>query len=253
MKISEALLFPFGMSLCISVYAHEIKSDVQISELPSSLEVLSKVADKYRNLTSYQDEGIALTKFERTMAEHTTERHFTTAYSRSGQFRFEFSESGSVGGQTRYVVWKKGEDVKSWWTIEPVVKRHESLGSAISGATGVSGGTAYTIPSILMKEAAWKGSTWISPAKTYRINDGAERDIACFRTQRLTSTEAKVYRGIESPATKGKVTYWVSKDQFLLLRVDRETDFGSFLTKETVQYFPTINSPIQDAAFEFGH
>jgi len=253
LKTVTSLALPCIISLSISAHAQEIKPDPQISESPSSVEVLSKVADRYRDLNSYQDEGVSFTKYDRTVAVHTTERHFTTVYSRSGQFRFEFSEAGSVGGLIRYVVWKKGDQVKSWWTIKPEVQRHDSLDSAISGATGVSGGTAYTIPSILINEAAWKGSTWTSSANTYRISDGVERDIPCFRIQRLTSTQAKEFRGIETPASKGKVTYWVSKDQYLLLRVESETDFGSFLAKQTVHYSPDINSNIQDSAFEFGH
>jgi hypothetical protein len=253
MNLSRALVVPFGMAMLASCHAQEIRSDAPISESPSSLEVLSKAAEAYQNLKSYQDEGVAVTKFERTIADLTTECHFTTAFSRSGQFRFEFTELGVAKGLTRYVVWKNGDDVKSWWTIKPKIKRHENLGSAIAGATGVSGGTAYTIPSVLMKEAAWKGGTWTSPVSTYRISDGVERDVACFRIQRLTSTQAEKRGGIETPATTGKVTYWVSKDEFLLLRIDNETDFGSFLTKGTIQYFPTINSPVPDTAFEFGH
>ena len=253
MNPSRALVVPFGMALLMSCSAQEIHSDEPISESPSSSEVLSKAAEVYRNLKSYRDEGIAVTKFERLIAAHTTERHFTTAYSSPGQFRFQFTEAGVVKGLSQYVVWKQGDEVKSWWTVKPPVVQHASLDSAIAGATGVSGGTAYTIPSVLLNEAAWKGLNWTSLTNGYRISDGVERDIPCFRIQRLTSTRAEKHGGIETPATTGKETYWVSKDAFLLLRIDSETDFGSFLTKGFVQYFPTINSPISETAFEFGH
>ncbi len=253
MNLPAALVLPFGLALLMSCSAQEIQSDEPILESPSSTEVLSKVGEVYRNLTAYRDEGTAVTNYERTVAAHTTERHFTTAYLSPGQFRFEFTEPSVVKGLTQYVVWKNGDEVKSWWTIRPEVKRHENLDSAIAGATGVSGGLAYTIPSVLMKEAAWKESTWMSSAGSYRISDGVERDVACFRIQRLTSTQAVKHGGMETPATKGKETYWISKDAFLLLRIDSETDFGSFLTKGTVQYFPTINSPVPDTAFDFGH
>jgi hypothetical protein len=241
------------MALLISCSAQALQPDEPISESPSSAEVLSKVDEVYRNLTTYRDEGVAATKFEQTVAAHMIERHFTTAYLSPGRFRFEFTEPGVIKGLSQYVVWKNGEEVKSWWNLRPEVKLHENLDSAIAGATGVSGGTAYTIPSLLFKEAAWKGITWTSPAHTYRISDGLERDVACFRIQRLTSTQAAKHGGMETPATKGKETYWISKDAFLLLRIDSETDFGSFVAVGTVSYFPTINSPIPVTAFEFGH
>jgi hypothetical protein len=253
MNLPAALLVPLGMALLLSCSAQEILPDEATSESPSSMEVLSKVGEVYRNLTAYRDEGTAVTKFERTVAAHATERHFTTAYLSPGQFRFEFTEARVAQGSSQYVVWKNGEEVKSWWTLRPEVKRHENLDSAIAGATGVSGGTAYTIPSILIKEAAWKGGTWISSAGSYRIDDGVERGVTCFRIQRLTSTQAVKHGGMETPATKGKETYWISKDAFLLLRIDSETDFGSFLARGTVQYFPTINSPLPATALEFGH
>ncbi len=230
-----------------------VKPDEQISASPSSAEILAKADGIYGNLDSYQDEGVALTKFEGTLLDQTTELHFTTAYSRAGNFRFEFWKSNEGRSETRYVVWKNGKEVKSWWTIEPTVKVRESLGDAISGATGVSGGTAYNIPSVLMKEAAWKGCTWTSPAGTYRIRDSTEGGTACFRIQRLTSTSAEKVDDTQMPATKGKKTYWITKDGFLLVRIDEETNFEKFSTRETVKYSPKINAPIPNSAFVFGH
>ena len=254
MKKTQIKVFLISMTFLISCNAWEIKPDERITTSPSSLEILAKVADAYKGMTSYQDKGISSTEFKRSGADHTMERHFTTAFSRPGQFRFEFTQPAAGGGGIdSYVVWMKDNEVKSWWTIGSKVNNHESLGNAISGATGVSGGTAYTIPSILLKEAAWKKQTWVSPSDSYRISDGAERGIDCFRIQRLTSATAKVIHDIQMPSSKGKVIYWVSKDNYLLIRVDEETDFGTFSTIGQVQYFPIINTPIPEAAFKFGH
>lgn len=66
----------------------------------------------------------------------------------------------AFGRETRLVVWKDHDQVKSWWTVRPTVQTHRDIGHAIGAATGVSGGSAYTIPSALMKEAAWKGRNW---------------------------------------------------------------------------------------------
>lgn len=253
MNLPRTWLLPFGMALWMPCSAQDIQPEAVLSEPPSSLEVLAKAAEVYGNLKSYRDTGTAVTKFERTVAAHTVERRFTTAYMSSGQFRFEFTEAGLHKGLTQYVVWRQGEEVKSWWTVAPTVVQHASLDMAIAGATGVSGGTAYTIPSVLMKEAAWKGSNWTSSASAYRISDGVEREVPCFRIQRRVATQAARHGGYETPETQGTETYWVSKKDYLLLRLDSETDFGSFLTRGTVKYFPTINAPVPDSAFEFGH
>ncbi|MBC3878422.1 hypothetical protein H8K38_11415 [Undibacterium sp. FT79W] len=246
--------FIIGTAFVISCQAEEINPDKAISTTPSSLEVLGKVAGTYKGMNSYQDKGVSFTEFKSSGTNYTIERHFTTTFSRPDQFRFEFTQPAAGGiGTDSYVVWMKNKEVKSWWTIGSKVEAHESLGHAISGATGVSGGTAYTIPSILLNEAAWKNETWVSTSDSYRIDDGIERGIDCFRVQRLTSTKANVVHGIEIPSSKGKVTYWVSKTDYLLLRIDEETNFGSFSTFSKVQYFPIFNTVIPDEAFNFGH
>ncbi len=242
-----------GTAALISCHAQSIKPDHRISDSPSSIELLARADEAYKKLDAYQDEGTSITKFEKSSLDQTNELHFTTAYSKAGKFRFEFWEPSRFGGESRMVVWKDGNVVKSWWTVNPVVESHESLGSAISGATGVSSGTAYLVPSVLMKEAAWKSCTWTCSKDTYRIQDGIEGGNSFFRVQHLTSTKAEKIFGVDSPGTKGKVTYWISKDKYMLFRVDEETDFGEFFTRETIKYVPKFNVPIPNKAFEFAH
>lgn len=236
-----------------SVKALEIKPEPSISDSPSSSEIQSKAADVYQHLDSYQDEGVSERSISGRDVSDLRELHFTTAFTRSGNFRFEFWEPDKYRSEIRYVVWKKGSDVKSWWTVNPKMESGQDIGLAISGATGVSGGTAYTIPSVLMKESAWKEGTWTSLPSSYRVKDGVDRGTYCFRIQFLTSTKGDTYKNIKSPATKGMKTYWISKDKFLLMKIDSETNFGTFLSKASIHYSPKINAPIPDAAFEFGH
>ena len=226
------------------------KPDAQISDQPSSAELLARVGESYNRLDSYQDEGVSVTTYNNG---RTTELHFTTAFTRQGRFRFEFWEPAISGGEDRMVVWKDGNTVKSWWTVNPVVESRQDLGLAIAGATGVSGGTAYLIPPVLMKEAAWKNRTWTDSNDAYRIKDGEEGGASYYRVQRLTSTGGEKVGGYDIPKTEGKVTYWICKDSFLLARVDQETDFGRFFANQTIRYATKVNVQIEDTAFQFGH
>src|SRR5208283_2152996 len=174
-----------------------------------------------------------------------------TAFVRPGRFRFEFREQGRSGAENQYVIWQDHAEVKAWWSVTPAVRPEMNLAAAVAGATGVSGGTAYTIPSVLVKEAAWKGSTWTDPAGTYRIQDAVEAGRACYRIQRLTSAKAEVLEGHTVPATQGKLTYWLAKDDLTLLRLDDESDFGSFYSAAIAKYTPRINPDLPDSAFVF--
>jgi hypothetical protein len=180
----------------------------------------------------------------------TSQLHFTTAYVRPSAFRFEYSSAGSVFKRgDEYVVWMNGQNIKTWWSIQADVRSARRIDQAIAGATGVSGGTAYTIPALLIKEAAWKGRTWASTDGAYRIADGIEQGIDCFRIQRTRTVP-----GVEpNRSVKVKETYWVAKSSALLLKIDEESDFGTFLASSVTRYRPVINESIPGSALEFGH
>jgi len=253
MSICKVLLCSLGFAVSITCRSAEIKADDTLALAPSATEILARAAQVYRDLSSYRDEGSVESVFESVDGGHKGELRFTTAFARSGTFRFEFLDHPMPSMETKYVVWKDGRNVKSWSTLSQDVQLHEDIGYAIAGATGVSANTAYTIPSVLMSDAAWKVRTWTTPEGAYRIADASEGGTACFRIQRLTSVAAQNFGGYQISATKGKATAWVAKDTYLLMRVDDETDFGKFFTRRTTRYKPTINTEIPAAAFEFGH
>jgi len=242
-----------GLATLLACRPREFAPDKSIQDAPSSLQVLAKANDTYKRLKTYQDEGTSVTTFKSPLGGHTQEIRFTTSYTRGGKFRFEFSESTGDLPETRMVVWKDGETVKSWWSIEPKVETYDDIGLAIAGATGVSGTTAYLVPAVLMDEAAWKGRTWTFPAGAFRIEDGLEGNTSFFRVQRLKATHSTAGEGERPVVATGKVTYWIEKSTFLLARVDEETDFGTFTTKRCIRYSSRIDGAIPDEAFEFGY
>jgi outer membrane lipoprotein-sorting protein len=207
----------------------------------------------YENLSSYQDEGSSVTTIEGFLDTHSEELHFTTVFKKPGRFRFEYWKARTDNRNVRMVVWYDGTSAKSWWTLDPKVETHHEIGRAIAGATGVSGGTAYLIPSILIKEAAWKGCTWTCPEGTYRIKDGLEGNTRFYRIQQLTATQPETIGGRRTSGTTGKVTYWIAQETFLLAKVEEETDFGTFTTRQSIRYAVKVNSPIPEEALAFGH
>ncbi len=247
------VLFTLAFAWAMPGVAQVLQADETIPSTPKAAEILLRAAERYRDCRSYQDEGLVLTRFERTDHPQETRKAFKTAFARPGRFRFEFSEAGLMGTETRYIVWMHGQDVKSWWTLGKGPEPVHDLARAIAGATGVSGSSAYTIPSVLMKEAAWKGGVWTDPAGAYRISDGTLGPDVCFRIQRLISTPAGNNEVLPIPATKGKRTYWIRQADHLLLRIDGETDFGSFFTRVTTTYSPILDRPVPESALSFGH
>lgn len=104
------------------------------------------VLDKYKTCKSYKDEGYVVTKSTDETKQAPQEIKFKTFFVRPTYFRF-FWEDGYGDGNT---VWCDGK--KSHLYFLGKMDEQEHLSAAIAGATGVSSGSAHTIPRLLMPD-----------------------------------------------------------------------------------------------------
>lgn len=104
------------------------------------------VLDKYKTCKSYKDEGKVITTSTDESKQPPQEISFKTFFVRPMYFRF-FWEDGYGDGNT---VWCDGK--KSHLYFLGKMDDQEHLSAAIAGATGVSSGSAHTIPRLLMPD-----------------------------------------------------------------------------------------------------
>ena len=90
-------------------------------------EILERVANVYAKCKSYRDSGVVKTVFIWTDRKRTVEKPFTTAFVRPDRFRFEYKNKAR-----RYIVWRKGNDVQTWWDVTPGTKKPKSLALALT-------------------------------------------------------------------------------------------------------------------------
>ena len=190
-------------------------------------------------------------------------RPFSTAFVRPDRVRFEFRSTFNGGEWDRYIVWASSKEVATWSDIRPGIGRDRSLALALAGATGVSGGSAYTVPSLLALDEMEPGRlTRLSDLE--HLEDGKLGDIDCFRVrgqfivhidpeelerarerfQKLTGSSLGVPE--EEPET-----LWIDKATFLLRRLDHQARFESFRTGETTIYDPAMELPIPEKNLRF--
>ena len=119
-------------------------------------EILNRTRSVYASCSSYSDEGEIVSvciQGARQFEHRTVIKPFVTRFVRPDQFWFEYWDKG-LGPQQewpRYVVWTEGEQYRTWWTLEPDESpTFESIEEAISGPTGISGGSAHAVPSLLI-------------------------------------------------------------------------------------------------------
>src|SRR6185503_1188748 len=122
-----------------------------------------------------------------------------------------------------------GHEVLTWWSIRPGVEKQYSLGAAIAGATGVSGGAAHTIPVLLLGKAIGGRRITEMEAAT-RIGDAELDGVTCFRVTGTLATTA--------------ITLWIDASTFLVRRIDSPQDFGDFRTETTTTYCPVVDAVV---------
>lgn len=138
-----------------------------------------------------------------------------------------------AGRPACYIVWSDGKEVQTWWDIKPGIQKPESLGLALGGATGVSKGSAATIPALLLPGEVWGSITQISGAKL--ADDGHVGDYECFR--------------IAGTYGRNPMTIWIDKKSHLIRRIDNR--FENLSIEQTTTYEPILDEQIPDELLEF--
>ena len=198
--------------------------------------ILERTARVYAECRTYRDSGVVKTLFIRGRGNRTVKKPFTTAFVRSDRFRYEFLDRRGVEEFDRYLVWRQGEVVRTWWDIQPGVEEPATLDQALSAARGVSGASSYTIPDLLLDlSAGFARVTDLGSAerKADDVLDGAH----CFVVQGGTLDEP--------------MTLWIDQGTFLLRRIDERHTFADFRIEETTTYEPQLDGQVPEELLAF--
>lgn len=221
------LIAPLGI-------AQTLKTSTQTT--PTAEEILAQMSKIYAGCKTYQDHGIVTIKIIRSNDEMIMERPFTTAFIRPSRFRYEYKEKKPYSNKEyRYIIWSGGQEVKSWWDINPGIQKKQSLSMALAGATGVSGGSAHTIPALLLPEVGGCPLTDIRDAK--RIDDAIVDNANCFRIEGKYCGESSII--------------WIDAKSFLVRFITTEHKFPEFRSETKTSYSPIVDGPISEKALEF--
>ena len=243
MRVIFSIVTSVACCLVTTAVVMPVSADDPELQVLEAQDILDRMAKVYADCESYHDSGVVTTVFVSATGNRTVEKQFTTAFVRPDRFRFEYTEkkwAGQALGDIffRYLVWRNGEAVQTWWDVKPGVEKPPSLGLALAGATGVSGGSAHTVPSLLLpKEVEGWRLTNITQVK--RVEDAKLDKVDCFRI------EGNGHRADNS------MTLWIDQKTFLVRRIDEQNKFDDFRTVDTTIYDPVTDEEIPDKKLEF--
>jgi len=200
-------------------------------------QIMAKMEQTYAACRTYSDRGLVKQDYFNLDGTKTQTRElpFTTVFVRPDRFRFEFQNPARKTDEC-YIVWQNGQEIKVWWDVQPVIQKETSLAQALAGATGVSGGSAHTVPAMLLPKTA--GTTWLRRlTQLKRLPDAKIENTVCYRIQ----------GGLKSRDT----ILWIDHTRFLLLKLEETKQFRNFRTEDVTTYAPRLDEPLSDAQLAF--
>jgi hypothetical protein len=197
----------------------------------SAQQIMDRTISVYATCNSYVDEGEVRTIFLQRNGRRTVLKPFTTAFVRPSDFRFEYKERWGEDEWNSYIIWKDAESVKTWWSIKPGVETPPNLSLALAAATGVSSGSAATVPRLLMPEMTMGN----------RIKSLSE--LKLIGEEEVNGRNAYKIEGTDS--RERTVTLWVDRESLLIVKIYQTNTFPTFETETTTTYKPQVNVSAQ--------
>lgn len=225
-------------------------------------DIIRAMGEVYSGCRTYSDTGSVRTEFHSgSHRDHETVRPFRTAFVRPDRFRFQYSDRESDRPDTVcFVVAVNGPRLEEWWGYGEG-EASESLSMALAGATGVSGGSAHTVPTLLMPDQI-SGRRLTDPAEFTRLEDGESDGVGCYRISRWLPVDPEMKEEYRQEALKitGRLPpesesdpeiIWLDKSTFLIRRIDETTRFPDFRSVDVTTYRPVLNEPVSDELLAF--
>ncbi len=175
--------------------------------------ILNELQERYAALTSYQDVGVVLSQHAGSDTIHET--LFSTHFIRPDRLRFDWTTHHPYPPlrhlQSHHRIWQNATGVFSQYHGAAEPEPLSDVALAISGAKGVSGGSSYTIPRMLIGMSGEFASEFLT---VQAITDGETEGLPC-RCVIAADARQRPYR------------LYIGRDDLLLHRVSSSVMDGT--------------------------
>lgn len=218
------------------------------AQTPSADELLERMRAAYAALETYADTGTLVNEDKSVGAPLIIERSsFTTRFAAPRRFHFEFKKTPTVT-EERYVIWCAGETFATWWSATQTTESYAQGEGQNAFALGEfpTGGTALLISPLLFAGAGLHGPIADFASPTY-----VGTETIADRPYHILGAKLRVNHWSE---TTRAAKIWIDVETYLVHKIvqDTPTDMGSGVVQRvTVTFEPTVNPPLDPAAFVF--
>jgi hypothetical protein len=173
-------------------------------------EILKEVTATYESMQTYRAAGTIVADIDTGNMKMSTETSFSILLMKPNLYLISWTQKNMpmAGMNQDGAVWSDGAQPYLYMGIAKAYSKMSSDEMALAGATGISGGAAFTIPSLFFKQ---------QPAPFSSL-----KDPAIEKTEQVGEEDCYVVSG--SSAASKKETFWISKSNHLIVKYSRSLE-----------------------------
>ena len=196
-------LFTFAILMLLG--AHGCAEDISPSE------IFENVKTAYTSMDTYKSQGTITSNIDTDGMKINTETSFSIILKKPNLYLISWTQERTSGMPQSGAVWSDGAQSYLYMGAMNAYSKTGSDELALGGATGISGGAAFTIPSL-----------FLSVFKEQLDPFSRLKDPQIEKTQKVGQENCYVISG--SSSISKKETLWVSKTSYLIKKYDRSLE-----------------------------
>ncbi|MBC8459282.1 MAG: hypothetical protein H8D67_14915 [Deltaproteobacteria bacterium] len=198
----------FAFAILMMLIAHGCAEDITPSE------IFEKVKAAYKSMDTYKAQGTITANIDTGGTETNIETSFSIILKKPNLYLISWTKKfiAMAGMSQAGAVWSDGDQPYLYIGGTNAYSKMGSDELALAGATGISGGAAFTIPSL-----------FLSVFKNQHDPFSRLKDPQIEKTEKVGKEDCYVISG--SSSISKKETFWVSKKSYLIKKYYRSLEF----------------------------
>jgi hypothetical protein len=207
--VTRKKLFAFAILMMLG--AHGCKDDVAPAEDITPSKIFEKVETAYKSMDTYKAEGTITSNIDTGGTQMNTETSFSIILKKPNLYLISWTRENMPVRSQSGAVWSDGTQPYLYMGGAHAYSKMGSDELALASATGISGGAAFTIPSLFL--SVFKEQ----PAPFSRL-----KDPQIEMKEKVGEEDCYVISG--SSSISKKETFWVSKTSYLIKKYSRSLE-----------------------------
>jgi hypothetical protein len=196
--------------LCLAVV---LVAAISFAQETNPKVILEKVSAAYKGLDTYQAEGKAISAIDTGLVKMNLETSFSMELKKPNLYLITWNQTNSAAPAMSQsgAVWSDGTQPYLYMGVMKAYSKMPNDEMALGGATGISGGAAFTIPSLFLGAFPSQQATFARLSAPKLAADEQVDGEDCYV---ITA----------GSAISKQETFWISKKSFLIKKCSRSLE-----------------------------